>query len=183
VTDSPQILYATDILSADDVTGRMPRADQSAAAARLLEWLAGPGFAAKAHSKSHSRAAIAAAAANTPGLLLGIDIEWIAPHRPFAAIARAYLGIAAIEIDAASFYRGWTFFEAYYKALQHFPDAALVVSAIRQGGEGVACRLDDGVWYLHRRVGDLFQLCLVWRSADGETYVPHYALRAGRAIT
>ena len=44
-----------------------------------------------------------------PGLMLGIDIEWIAPHRPFAAIARGYLGIAVTAMEASTFYRGWTF--------------------------------------------------------------------------
>jgi hypothetical protein len=183
LTNRGQILYAADILSADDATGRLPRRLQSAAATRLLEGLGGPGFLAKVCSKSHSRAAIAAAASDMPGLSLGVDIEWMAPHRQFAAIARSYLGVACQEMDATGFYRGWTFFEAYYKALQHFPDAALVASAIAQDSDGTAHGLDDGTWYLHRRVAQSFQLCLVWRLADLNNCIPIFALQAGRAIT
>jgi hypothetical protein len=149
----------------------------------LLERLGGPGFAAKARSKSHSRAAIAAAAGNVPGLKLGIDIEWMAPRRSFAAIARTYLDVAVTDMEASGFYRGWTFFEAYYKAVQRFPDSVLIASAIAQDSEGVVCSLDDGVFFLHRRVAELFHLCLVWRSSDSERIVPSYALQAGREIT
>ena len=181
--DCPQILYTTDVLPADDVTGRMSRGTQSAAATRLLEGLGGPGFVAKAHSKSHSRAAVAAAAGNMSGLMLGIDIEWIAPHRPFAAIARGYLGIAVAEMEASAFYRGWTFLEAYYKAFQRFPASTLIASAIAQDSEGAACCLDDGVYFLHRRVAELFQLCLVWRPSASEDCVPTFAPQSGRADT
>lgn len=179
--DNGQIVYATDILSADDATGRIPRHVQSAAAAHLLEKLGGPDFARKVSSKSHSRAAIAAAASDVTGLLLGIDIEWMAPHRPFAAIASGYLGIDAAQMDAERFYRGWTFYEAYYKALQRFPPVGLVELAIAQHNEGVANRLSDGMCVLYRRMADAFQLCVVWHAAGSENLVPRYAPQADRA--
>jgi hypothetical protein len=166
-----RIVYAADALSTDDISKRIPRARQSAAAAALLERLSG-GLAPTASSKSHSRGVVAAAAGDAPDLQLGIDIEWMAPGRPFSAIARTVLPIAPERMPIGDFYRGWTFFEAYYKAFQEFPRSALVEQVIYRTAEVGAHRLVDGSAMAQRRVADAFQLCLVWRDAGADLIVP-----------
>jgi hypothetical protein len=152
------ILYAIGRLPVEDPTHRMPRRDQSAAAARLVARL-GP---ASVTSRSHSRGLIAAAAGDA--LALGIDIEWMAPARDFAALARAFLERAPKAMNAADFYRGWTFHEAHYKAFQRFPDEESVLAVLAAAGETLT--LLDGTQVLQRRVAEMFQLCLVWRCAS-----------------
>jgi phosphopantetheinyl transferase len=171
MTIGARILYATDVLSTDDIRGRVPRCRQSAAAADLLERLVGTEFAPTARSISHSRATVAVAVGDAPGLLLGIDIEWMAPNRPFGAIARTFLASASQQMDCADFYRGWTFFEAYYKAFQCFPDAGLVEDIISQAADVDAYRLADATYVTQHRVADTFQLCLVWHSAASSVHV------------
>ena len=166
VTGCSRILYATQILPTDDIGRRVPRQRQSAAASRLLEQLGGPRFLTVAQSRSHSRAAVAVTACDAVGSSLGIDIEWMAPDRPFDAIAHAFLTSAPQQIGIGDFYRGWTFFEAYYKAFQRFPEGALVKTVVRRAFAGTPHSLGDGSWAMLRRVSDLFQLCLVWRTSE-----------------
>ncbi len=170
-TIGARILYAADVLSTDDIHGRVPRSRQSAAARDMLERLAGTEFSPSARSVSHSRAAIAVAVGDAPELVLGIDIEWMAPDRPFGAIARTFLASASEQMSCAEFYRGWTFFEAYYKAFQRFPDAGLVEHVISQAAHVDAYRLADATYVTQHRVADIFQLCLVWRSAASSVHV------------
>ena len=165
MTDSARILYATDTLSTDDIHRRVPRHQQSIAASRLLKRLEGADFVPTARSKSHSRGVVAAAAGNTQGLLLGIDIEWMAPDRPFGAIARTVFASAPQRISIADFYLGWTYFEAHYKAFQCFPSEASVHDVVAHTRDGIVLHLDDGTRVMQRCVADAFQLCVVWRDA------------------
>lgn len=163
-----QIRYAVETLATVDSGQRLPRAQQSAGAARLLDGLTEGAFHPVAVTKSHSRTGLAAASGNAPGLRLGIDIEWMAPDRPFDAIAQSFLPIASAPIGMAEFYRGWTFFEAYFKAFQRFPRAELVAEIATRASDDRVHALVDKVWMLQRRVLENFQLCLVWTHATSE---------------
>jgi hypothetical protein len=163
-----RIVYATDILPVNDIRARMPRMQQSAAASRLAARLEEACPAAMARSRSHSRAIIAAAAGSMPGLILGIDVEWMAPNRPFDAITRMLLPSASLQMDMQTFYRGWTFSEAYYKAFGDFPGEALLREAIAAGNDSRAVGLADGTHVLLDRVAEDFRICLVWRHTGSE---------------
>ncbi|HKD22044.1 MAG TPA: 4'-phosphopantetheinyl transferase superfamily protein [Rhizomicrobium sp.] len=110
---------------------------------------------------------------NDFGLSLGIDIEWIAPERPVASIARSFLGDASADITVADFYRFWTFHESYFKAFQRTPETALALELIGQGARDGVRRLHDGTKILQHRVAETFQLSLVWSGA-GDDCVPHH---------
>jgi hypothetical protein len=107
---------------------------------------------------------MAAAVGDSEILNLGIDIEFMDPERPFAALAGFLVEDAPRDIDAETFYRCWTFAEAYFKAFQRAPSdrAVRTISTLENSGQAV--RLDDGTQLLHRRVADRFQLCLVWQA-------------------
>ena len=167
-----RIFYAIDILATDDITRRVARRVQSSAASQLLARLTAADFHPTARSKSHSRGIVAGAVGNIPELMLGIDIEWMAPGRPFGAIAHTFLASAPERMAAADFYRGWTFVEAYYKAFQRFPDQALVHDVIRHAIDGEVLWFRDGTGVLETRVADAFQLCLVWRGNLRDTVIP-----------
>ena len=115
-----KILYTTAILTGVAMAARPARKRQSAAAQHLLENLQ-RNLTPTATSKSHSRAAIAATAGDAEGLMLGIDIEWMAPDRPFGEIMRVAFGTAPSRMGMENFYRCWTFAEAYFKAFGHLP--------------------------------------------------------------
>jgi len=157
------ILYATSFLPAADSSARISGQHQSPAARSLLELLKA-GIASSVSSRSHSRAAMAAAVGDSEILNLGIDIEFMDPERPFAALAGFLVEDAPRDIDAETFYRCWTFAEAYFKAFQRAPSdrAVRTISTLENSGQAV--RLDDGTQLLHRRVADRFQLCLVWQA-------------------
>ncbi len=170
VTNCAKILYAVDILPTDDIRCRFPRSCQSAGASRLLSWLEEGCPRRSATSKSHSRAVVAAATGDAPGLSLGIDVEWMAPDRPFDEIARMFLAFPSPRMDAETFYRGWTFVEAYYKAFQHFPDETQVRTVIAHGSED-GLRLGDGIGVIQFCVASDFRGCLVWRHGAAETEI------------
>jgi len=138
---------------------------QSAATSLLLAQMAEQYTPVHASSKSHSRSVGAVAVGTTPGLLLGIDVEWMAPDRPYSQIAQAFLGEQDKELDAPAFYRGWTFYEAYYKAFQRFPGAPLVRTVIKHTRDDSPLHLDGGIGALLRCVEGDFQLCIVWQHA------------------
>ncbi len=164
------ILWAVSILPGHDAGARLARGHQSVAARRLLEAL-GDDFAAHKKTVSHSRHAIAAAVGNAEGMSLGIDIEWMCPDRPFAAIAGVFLDPAPAQIGAAEFYRGWTFSEAWFKAFQHLPpERDLRAIATRPASNDVQ-HLPDGVQFLQLVIAGEFQLCLVWRAPSLQTRV------------
>jgi len=159
-----RIIYAAQIIAAGPPVKRLPRAMQSQAARDLLARIAARAEAVS--SRSHSRTAIAVAATETPGVSIGIDIEWMAPERPVAAIAGSYLGAAASGLSIPEFYRAWTFYEAFFKAFQHAPSPALILEALSSSGEHTVCRLRDGISAIQHRVADGFQLSLVWSGGD-----------------
>ena len=162
-----RIIYAAQIIAAGPPGRRLPRAMQSQAARDLLARIAGE--TQTTSSRSHSRAAVAVAASPRAGLSLGIDIEWIAPERPIAAIARDYLGAASAGLSVREFYRAWTFYEAFFKAFQRSPSPAAIAEVLASRAD--MCRLHDGTQIVQRRVKDGFQLSLVW---SGGECVPDY---------
>jgi len=170
--NSAEIRYATVLLATSDVGRRMPRAQQSEGAARLIDRLSEGDFRPVAESKSHSRALLAAAAGDVPGLRLGIDIEWMAPGRSFGTIARTFLPDVSPQIGMAEFYRGWTFFEAYFKTFGHFPRQELVADVIAHAPDDRVQALGERIWMLQRCVAENFRLCLVWTHATPELCLP-----------
>ncbi|HWY14498.1 MAG TPA: hypothetical protein VNX86_05075 [Rhizomicrobium sp.] len=162
------ILYATLILPARKAGERLARRHQSAAAQRLLEVL-GDGFAAHTKTVSHSRHAIAAAVGDAVGLSLGIDIEWMCPDRPFAAIAGLLLDPPPAQIGAAEFYRGWTFSEAWFKAFQRLPPERDLRAIVTRPACNDVQDLPDGAQFLQLVIAGEFQLSLVWRAPTLQT--------------
>lgn len=160
---SGSILYATSHLVADTLGRRIARQRQSSAARQLLETLEAE-IAPTARSKSHSRTMVAAAVGNVAGLSLGIDIEWMAPDRPFAAMTGIFLKAAPAQIGMEEFYRGWTFAEAYFKALQHLPRESDIQNVAAGSTHDGVLRLSDATNVLQRRIDNVFQLCVVWHA-------------------
>jgi hypothetical protein len=115
-------------------------------------------------SKSHSRSVVAAAAGDAGIAALGIDIEFSDEGRPFADLACFLTGTVPMPMGAGTFYRCWTFAEAYFKAFQKAPEERSIreISTLSQSAERY--RLDDGTQILLRRIAERFQLCLVWGS-------------------
>lgn len=161
-----RVVYATGLIEAGQLGERIPRARQSAAASRLLETLIGEEGQPRASSKSHSRLAVAVAMSTAAQCPLGIDIEWVTAARPVATIARNFLGDTKKAIGVADFYRGWTFYEAFFKAFQRPPSPARVLELIERGDIQSVHRFGDGTKVLQHRVADAFQLSLVWASDD-----------------
>ena len=161
-----RVVYTTGLLGTGQPGDRVPRARQSAAASRLLERLVGHEGRPLASSKSHSRSAIAVAMSVGAEHPLGIDIEWITPARPVAMIARSFLGDTGRMIGVADFYRGWTFYEAFFKAFQRSPSPARVLELIERPDLRSVHRLGDGTKVLQHRLADAFQLSLVWSGDD-----------------
>jgi hypothetical protein len=166
-----EIRYSVDFLGTEDATRRIPHRQQSMAATGLLGALEATEVRVTARSRSHSRAVIAVATGNAEGLLLGIDIEFMA-NRPFEAIMSMYLGYVPAAATPEDFYRGWTFGEAYFKAFQRRPSRSALMQVVqhRQGGHRMV--LDDGTEVFTQRVRDVFQLGLVWRSCGFQKVVP-----------
>jgi hypothetical protein len=161
------ILYATAKLEGPPARERPSRRMQSAAAQNLLCTL-GSGFASVVHSKSHSYAMVAAAAGDAPELLLGIDIEWRKPNRPFAELAGFFADIGAEKLGMAEFYRLWTFGEAYFKAFQRLPTSSQLqeVRSFDRGAQDM--RLSDGTCLFQCLIEGDYALSLVWRSKGGQ---------------
>jgi hypothetical protein len=180
VIPATRILYATDILSPDDMTRRISRSRQSEAATRLFARLCGAGFSPAAQSRSHSRGVVAVAAGDAMGLSLGVDIEWMAPGRPIEAIARNFLTSAPQGLKIADFYCGWTFHEAYYKAFQRIPNETLVRETVARTTDGLAFQLADGTQVMQQCVAEIFRLCLVWRYAGPGTVSVEWRWNGGQ---
>lgn len=115
---------------------------------------------------------MAVATCGLPGVVIGIDIEWIAPERPIQAMARDLLGEEAREVTLHDFYRLWTFRESYFKAFQSMPSAAMTLEFLACSASLAIHRLGLDVNVLeHRLAADAFQLCLVW---SGPARIPLY---------
>lgn len=128
---SPRIDVAVSMAQRGPARRRAPRAEQQAACRRLLSTLLQPsrsehpGITASRHvSFSHSRVASAVAAGTH--LPVGIDIEWMAPHRDTEKILEVLCGISRPSLPSDAFYRAWTFYEAYFKACGTIADAEIL---------------------------------------------------------
>ncbi len=159
-----RIAYSTTALRGFELGERVPRRAQSREADVLLTKLGGA--RTNATSKSHSRALVAAAAGEAQSLKLGIDVEWIAPHRPFEAIMLSLVPSLTCALDHKSFYRGWTFLEAYYKAFQIFPGTVDVEQISMSEMGHVPLQISDGAWVWRHSVLDAFELSIVWKSSE-----------------
>lgn len=148
-------------------TARRPRAAQSAAAAALLSSLrARAGLWAGPSSKSHSRAACAAAVvADGP---VGIDVEFACPSRDRAGMARFLLDEAQ-EPSLRDLYRLWTFREAYFKAFGAMPGARL----LHHAHQAIAANPDgyhlEGFAVRHLEIAAAFQLTVIWNGRTAAT--------------
>lgn len=160
--DRQRILYGVDVLPSRRLETRLPHAQQSSAAELVLDRLRKTGCQAGPQSKSHSRTAVAAAIAETRQVRLGIDIEWMDKTRPFAAIASVFRTPLPQGLGPAQFYRGWTFYEAYYKAFQTYPDGTAIARVMADLVDGETLRVADEVYVMQRDVLNAFRLCLVW---------------------
>jgi hypothetical protein len=134
---------------------RVAHARQSAEAADLLATLRQrAGVPEGPSSKSHSRDLVAVALAEIG--CVGIDVEFRTPERPIQQIA-AHLGAAVA--DAASGYRVFTFWEAYFKAFGAWPDKGLL-RAVGESSEPF--QQADRMTMLHQVVERDFAFTLVW---------------------
>jgi hypothetical protein len=159
-----EIFYSTAVIAGDSISARRPHPIQSRTAAALAQQLTAATGPTPLLSKSHSRALLAVAGARPPVTALGIDIEWMAPQRPFALILRGYLPSAPATIEPAAFYRTWTFLEAHYKAHQAWPDADDIRQVLDTAERDVPWRTSSGTYLWQQRILDEFQLTLLWRS-------------------
>jgi len=159
----PRIEYAVDFFQTDNLSERVTRARQSAAAARMLERLEIGMDTVGARTKSHSRVAFAVAISSEIGAPLGIDVEYIAIDRPCAEIAR-FLGIELPAPSPGPFYRAWTFCEAYFKAFQVWPPSPIVAQMMSTCSTESQIELTNCVHVLTQQLHNNFQLCLVWHS-------------------
>ncbi len=160
-----EILYGTRLLPGPAIHDRVARTTQSDAASALAEVLRAAAPAPGINSKSHSRALVAAAVASAEVQALGIDVEWMAPGRPFAAIMRSFAPSLPAAIDGEAFYRAWTFLEAYYKAFQRWPDENDIKQVLNKGASEGPWQIATGTQLLQRQVAGSFQLTLVWKCS------------------
>lgn len=117
--------------TAHALTHRHGRAVQRALAERAqAAAIAGLGAApAAAMNRSHSRG-IAVVAARTSAGLLGVDVEYADPSRPWSAILGRFLGREAGRVEASAGAAVWTFIEAWYKAIQDWPAPGMTALAL-----------------------------------------------------
>ncbi|HEX4081063.1 MAG TPA: 4'-phosphopantetheinyl transferase superfamily protein [Rhizomicrobium sp.] len=119
------------------------------------------------------------AAGEGEGLSLGIDIEWMRPDRPFANLAKFLVRDVSDRLGPAQFYRTWTFYEAYFKALQRVPPEPDLHAVMRQTDSGGVQWLPGDTRLLQFCVAGEFQLSLVWRAPMPHIYAVHYFPIAG----
>lgn len=168
-----RISYATTFLPVADMRARMPRKLQSLAARELQDFLSA-GIAPHVSSRSHSRAALAAAIGDADIHALGIDIELIEQGRPFTALARFLVPDASTDIGAREFYRCWTFAEAYFKAFQRLPTERHLHTIGQMPDADSRIALEDGTQVLLHLIEGLFQLCLVWRASQEPAEIQYF---------
>jgi phosphopantetheinyl transferase len=158
MADGPR--YAARRLSGHAPGTRPPKAAESAAA-RALQAELEAGTPAPLVSRSHGRGLVAAAIAHSPVIRLGIDIEWIDPRRRMAEIAAHYLGAAPEDLTPETFFRGWTFGEAWFKAFGVDPEPALIRKAGANRSESPVA-VTAGVWLLQALPEPGFVMSVVW---------------------
>jgi hypothetical protein len=157
------IRYGIDVIPSDDLGKRISRRIQSARATTLAAQLC-TDAGSELLSKSHSRALVAVACASSPVTALGIDIEWMAPDRPYAAILSHFLPSVPAPIACEAFYRTWTFLEAHFKAYQHWPPAEELQQVIAAPARDGPWQTINGNHLIQHRVAGKFQLTVLWRS-------------------
>lgn len=160
------LAYGVEILPDGPLGQRRPRAEQSLAAAGLLARLGDGSFdpdGPAATSKSHSRSLVAAARITGPQAKVGIDIEYRAEGRNLAPIAAMLLESSQPGLANEDFYRMWTVYEAYFKAVGQHPPAGLLRRVAQSPPPpGRACQLAPGVGFLHETVAEAFALSVIW---------------------
>lgn len=159
-----KILYAIGTIPGADLGARQPHALQSQEAARLADALRRRAGPVAQISKSHSRAMVAAACAAPPVTALGIDLEWMAPNRPFAAILRTFWPTAPDHVECHAFYRVWTFLEAYYKAHQRWPEPDDINDVLTAPLSDLIRTTPGGSRILQKRADDNFQMTVLWQA-------------------
>ena len=129
--------------TADALTHRHSRAVQRTLAARAGEAaLARLGVAtAGAMNRSHSRGMAGVAVQLAPGLL-GVDVEFADPSRPWSDILGRFLGREPGPVDAGAGATAWTFIEAWYKATQDWPPPPLTALALEAPAAAIAQGLE-----------------------------------------
>lgn len=152
--------YAVQLARGVPQEARLPRAEQSAAAADLLSALrVHASIPAGWSSKAHARA-ISAVALSGVGCV-GIDVEFEAPGRDICAIASSLM--QATPADDAAAYRVFTLYEAYFKATDG-GSAPLDVLCLAAAATTARYRM-PGDWHvLHEAPAEGFILTLVWRG-------------------
>lgn len=163
------ILYAAARCGAaeDPPSTRVAHALQSATA-RDLQALLGASTGIVLSSRSHSRTMVAAAVAQRGTTTrLGIDIEYCDPARAFGDILRIYdpSRDPADPLTAETFYRCWTFIEAYYKAFGRHAEPGLVRRIASAPIDGQPIDLGGGIHAMHKAIDTGFRLALVWCGA------------------
>jgi hypothetical protein len=132
------------------------------AAARALQAELESGEPAPLASRSHGRGLVAAAIARPPVTCLGVDVEWIDPRRRMDDIAGHYLGETVSGVDAETFFRGWTFGEAWFKAFGRDPSPDLIRAAgTNRSAEPLFL---TGAWLVQSLPEPGFVMSLVWRD-------------------
>lgn len=125
--------------TANALTHRHSRAVQRALAARAeaaaRDNLGLRDGGALAMNRSHSRGL--AAVALRPGAgVLGVDVEFADPSRPWSAILDRFMGRAPRGLPPSVGAAAWTFIEAWYKAFQDWPPGAHVETALNAAASG-----------------------------------------------
>lgn len=160
-----EIVYGTRLLHASAIHDRVARNIQSQAATALAEALSQTTTNPALISKSHSRTLVAAAVGNAGVLALGIDAEWMAPNRPFSSIIRSFAPSLPSAIEAGTFYRLWTFLEAFYKAFQRWPEEDDIIQVFDRPNCGDAWQTARGTQLLQHQRADAFTLTIVWKCS------------------
>lgn len=158
-----RVLYSTEIIPSDEVHMRLPHGVQSARAAALAARLSAAIGPDATISKSHSRAVVAAACAVPPVTALGIDVEWMAPQRAFAAILANFFPAFPAPVGRDDFYRAWTFMEAHFKAHQRWPREEEVRQVLAEPWREDPWQTANGNHLIQHRLSD-FQITVLWRS-------------------
>jgi len=160
-----RIWYSVRQIAPPPLAVRAPHRMQSKEAARLLGSLSVQiRDDLTAQSIAHSRALVAAVATSASGISLGIDLEFVDDTRHLQGLAQALGWAAPKNIDTAAFYRGWCFYEAYFKAFQTRPRPRQVARVMARKRRRAPWRLEKDIYLLERLYFRSFQLTIVWHG-------------------
>ncbi|MCI4644115.1 MAG: hypothetical protein MRY64_04975 [Hyphomonadaceae bacterium] len=173
VTDSVQI--AVGIAMRTPLLKRWSRPLQSALADHAGQLakaeLSGAGQAASG-SRTHCRGLSAAAFASSP-IEIGLDVEWLDPHRNWLDILAVFIpSVAQLEPSPCNLVRGWVFLEAFYKAEQRYPSEDEIFEVMRQPLVfDTSLRLRHGASAYFSQLPQDMMLGLYWRGGHGEAEI------------